>query len=313
MLIVLISSVFSSTAISQISDLNYNDVKINYNKALKEISSTDRIMNLSISEEDFLKNSTVINDKLMYSNILSDGTTISASETGYAVARIENNSLIVIENQNGKTERHKINIDKIQDKAAKTLNQMDLKTTKNNLIQPREIEYSKELDSYKGYFEFYQALYPNNLRSYTLTVPNGGGSGQTQFYSRSTSASNEQNFESIAFDFLNQLDLALDTASDLKRNWVDAAAGSLSFIPGFNESAAAVNAVLVLYETGHDYTEEGLAAAMKTYIVGAWGIASDYVGQVNTFVNTGLGVANSVVYRVQLRNLNNYYQSFKTA
>lgn len=68
-----------------------------------------------------------------------------------------------------------------------------------------------------------------------------------------------------------------------------------------------------IYETAHKLSESGIEAALITRVRSAASIELEFIGPVQTFVNTGLALSYIVTYRTQLYNLGQYYNSFENS
>ncbi|KXG78940.1 hypothetical protein [Thermotalea metallivorans] len=333
--ILLLGSISTGFAYTDKSNFNYEKLERNYQKALKELEAKNYVKNHNLEKG----NKDKIKDEIL-SNLISDDksvnyiknfdendTTLVVSEEGYGIATIDGDYLFVIDYKDGKKNELKLKIkDLVNGKSKKNneatnesneiVNQEEVNVQSINIdvpIQPYSETYESSLDSYKGYYEFYERRATGNYRYFRLTIPSSSGSGASLVKSRSTSSTSQQPFEVKAYDFLSQLELAIDTASSLKDDYQSLYIEMLSSLPGAKEYSTVVSAVLGFYETASAFSSSGFKSGLITLVKNVAAISSDYIANVNTFVTAGMALSNSVVYRVQLSNLNSYYISFCNA
>lgn len=221
----------------------------------------------------FEKNRFLINDNLSYSNFdetlietFEDNTTISVSEKGYGVAKIVGNYIEIIEVENGVRNEYKIDLIDIQNRInERNSKRLELKSE----VTPMHIDYEEQLNSYMGYFSYYEMRGRDNYRSYTLTVPN------QRDKVRGTSLVEKQPWELQDRNFLGVLKDGIYLGEDLDERLSSLASDTFDYFIDRVTKGKAVKAFLITAEVLYELGANGFKAAAVTAITSVDTIFND--------------------------------------
>ena len=273
-----------------------NEVEANYKKALIEAGKFEN--NRSLNNNN---NISYFEDDETLIQTFDDNTTISVSETGYAVARIVGDYIEVIEVENGIRNEHKINLTDIKNKTSETDN---ISAESTSEVAPMYIDYEKENYSFMGHFRYYEMRATDNYRSYRLTIPN------ERDKVRGTSLTGQQSWERQARNFLSLLDDSIYLGERLSDRLIDLGKDLLGRVADRVIQRKAVKIFLKSAEVFYEYTANGFKAATVTAITSAESILNDYIADVQSFVNVGYQAAEFTAYTVLLFELKGIHRNF---
>ncbi|WP_026896069.1 hypothetical protein [Clostridiisalibacter paucivorans] len=300
-----VSSVFAVNRIGKInySKVNYDKIENNYVQALTKAGKLKEKEDLFANENiDFNYKKS---NSSTYIKTFDDNTTISVSEDGYAVSKIEGKYIKVFENFKGDVKKVRINLDSIENKLEKIRN-ADVHTE----ITPRSETYDEELDSFMGYFSYHERRATNNYRYYRLTVPKSDGSLETMDKGRGTALDEIQEWEETARMFLDNLENSIYLAEDLEGRIEDLALDAFDLVLDVVPYGKVVEGFMIMAEAGFELKENGWKAATITLITSTVSSVSDYISNVQTFVDMGYSAAEFPTYILSLKQLKKRFDAF---